>query len=303
MQMALSCQQFNPMGYFMFRHYRIIFSGLLLSLLFSNSLRAQENFVPPEQLRVRTPIYQPDFSQFEPRLGTYTYEVTWQGIPAAEASVTINQDGLRYVMTTFAKTNSAIDIFYRLRYRAQGLISAITFLPEKTQVENRENSRIKIVEMNFRNDGTIHSVFNRNDNREVFDFDPQNLMLDPFSAAFIARSQEWRAGETKTFDTFNGKSRYLISLTALGREKITFDKRRQDVWVISPQVRKVTDPNGPQKLQSAKIYVTADKSRDVLQIVSSVFVGSVKTTLVKFEPAPSLPPVQILAQLRASYIK
>jgi hypothetical protein len=287
----------------MFQDYRILMYGLFICLLISVPARAQDNFVPPEQLYVRTPIYQPDFTQFEPRLGTYTYEVSWQGIPAAEASVTINQDGLRYVMTTFAKTNSAIDVFYRLRYRALGLISAITFLPEKTQVENRENSRVKIVEMNFRNDGTINSVFSRNDNKEVFDFDPQNLMLDPFSAAFIARSQHWQKGETKTFDTFNGKSRYLISLTALNRETITFDDRRQDVWVISPQVKKVTDPNGPQKLRSAKIYVTADKSRDVLQIVSSVFVGSVKTTLVKFEAAPSQPPVQILAQLRASYIR
>ena len=75
------------------------------------------------------------------------------------------------------------------------------------------------------------------------------------------------------------------------------------MWVISPHVRKVTDPDGPQKLHSAKIYVTADKSRDVLQIVSKVFVGSVKTKLVDFEPAPQRPKVQILAQLRSQVYK
>jgi hypothetical protein len=248
-------------------------------------------------------VYQPDFSQFEPRLGTYTYEVSWQGIPAAEAQVSIHQDGLRYVMTAFAKTYRAIDVFYRLRYRARGLISAVTFLPEQTEVENRENSRVKTVEMHFNNDGSIHSLFKRNNNSEVIAFDPQNQTLDPFSAGFIARSQNWSLGETKRFDTFNGKSRYIISLTAIGRETISFQNKKRDVWIISPQVSKVTDPNGLQKLHSAKIYVTADRSRDILQIVSSVFVGSVKTTLVRFEPAPQQAPVQILAQLRRDVIR
>jgi hypothetical protein len=35
-----------------------------------------------------------------------------------------------------------------------------------------------------------------------------------------------------------------------------------------------------------------------VQIVSSVFVGSVKTKLISFEPAPDFGQVQILAQLR-----
>lgn len=277
---------------------------VLLAFLLPLSLAAEGEFVGPGEIQVTTPIYRPNFEEFEPRLGTYTYEVSWQGIPAAEAKVTIDQEGLRYQMSAFARTYSAIDIFYKLRYRAQGLISAVTFLPERTLVENRENSRVKTVEMNFRPDGMISSVFKRNDNnQEFFNFDPQNLTLDPFSAAFMARSLEWQKGETKTFDTFNGKSRYLISLTALGRETITFAGKSQDVWVISPRVQKVTEPNGPQKLNSAKIYVTADRSRDVLQIVSSVFVGSVKTTLVGFDPAPPITPPQVLAQLRNQVFK
>ncbi len=285
---------------------RRVFLSAFASLLILSAAGARAEdapYVQPDDVQVSTPIYQPNFDEFEPRLGTYTYEVSWQGIPAAEAKVTIDQDGLHYKMSAFAKTYSAIDIFYKLRYRAQGLVSAVTFLPEKTEVENRENSRIKTVEMDFRPDGRIFSKFRRNANEEVFDFDPQNLTLDPFSAAFVARSLDWKSGETKTFDTFNGKSRYLISLTALGREMINYGGKVHDVWVISPYVEKVTEPNGPKKLRSAKIYVTADKSRDILQIVSSVFVGSVKTKLVDFEPAPVHPQVRILAQLRNQVYK
>lgn len=255
--------------------------------------------IAPDLIKVNTPTYKPDFEGFSPNRGKYEYRVSWQGIPAAEVLVDVEERDETYQIVTNVRTFSAIDIFYKLRYRAEGIVSALNLMPERMSIEHRENSRVKMTEMSFRDDGTIHSVFTHvGKESQTFDFNPNNFTLDPFSAAFLARSLSWTKGETKTFDTFNGKSRYLISLTAEDRTRTFINGENRDVWVIVPRVEKLTDPNAEKKLRDAKIYVTADKARDVLQIVSEVFVGSVTTRLVSFVPSSKPSQAAQFAQLR-----
>ena len=58
----------------------------------------------------------------------------------------------------------------------------------------------------------------------------------------------------------------------------------RDVWVIEPSVKKLNTSKQNNKLRSAKMYVTADKKREILEIDSEVFIGSVRTRLVGFTP-------------------
>ena len=44
-----------------------------------------------------------------------------------------------------------------------------------------------------------------------------------------------------------------------------------------------------KKLREAFIYLTADREREVLQIISEVFIGSVKTKLESYVPATRNP--------------
>lgn len=259
---------------------------------------------PPEDnvAKVTTPVYHPDFSEFQPAFGRYDYTVSWQGIPAAEASISIEQEGLQFRIVADARTYSGIDLFYKLRYRAEGLISAVDLSPIKTIIDQRENSTVKNTQISFLENGEIQSVRSKNGKDPKFErLNTENFTLDPFSAAFLARSLDWKIGDTKEFDTYNGKTRYIISLTARDKVKMTVNGEQRDVWEIVPHVSLAGSTEQHKKLREAKIYVTADARREVLQIVSSVFIGSVKTTLDSFTPS-TRSPVTHVAQGNERYI-
>lgn len=247
--------------------------------------------VGPQDVEVSTPVYHAESGSVDYPLGTYHYTVSWQGIPAAEASISLEQDGLRYRVSTTAKTYSGVDIFYKLRYRAEGILSAVDFLPQKTSISQQENSRFKETEINYLNNGDINTVRSQI-GKETFSltFDPNNFTLDPFSAGFIARGLEWEVGKTAVFDTFNGKTRYLIELTALDKKTMTINGEDREVWLISPRVKKLTSTKADKKLRSAVIYMTADAKREIIKIESEVFIGTVTTKLDEF--MPSTAPVQ-----------
>jgi hypothetical protein len=245
---------------------------------------------------VTTPSYEADLARFSPRLGTYTYVVSWQGIPAAWATATFAQRDGQYVIDASARTNSAIDLLYKLRYQAIGTLSSRDLSPISLLIDHRENSSIKNIEVTFPpGTGRISAVRTKvgsNDRKEI-SFVSHNATLDPIGAGFLARSLSWSVGDTKTFDVFNGKSRYLISLSAIDRRVIDFNGEQKDCFVITPRVRNLTTTRAVEKLREAFIYVTADEFREVLKIESSVFIGTVLTELESFVPSTSAAPIQI----------
>lgn len=267
-------------------------SAIFALALFATAAAA-ESYIEPSRINVSTPIYKPSFQEFDPPLGTYVYETSWQGIPAAEVSVSVAKDGPHYHIVTSAKTYSGIDLLYKLRYTAEGLIDRDDLTPIKTIINHRENSKEKKYEISFLENGAISSVRTQKGEVKETTFDPGNFTLDPFAAAFLARSLDWNVGDSRYFDTFNGKSRYLITLTAQEKVKMKVNGEQKEVFIIVPKVKKLTEHEKIQKLREAKIYVTADSSRDILQIVSSVFIGSVTTKLETFTPQLPLNGAQI----------
>jgi hypothetical protein len=243
--------------------------------------------VSMDQIDVVTPVYRPDFGKFQLPQGTYTYEVSWQGIPAARATLDVFRDGAVYRVETKARTNSAIDLLYKLRFEAEAAFSSESFVPRYSYSAKHENSKSGDTTIKFLPDGYVSAVrTEKGKDPKYLKFQPRNFMLDPFSAAFLARSLKWRMGETKYFDTFNGKTRYLIALTALDKVSMTVNGQVKPVWVISPKVTKLTEKKDDKKLRKAFIYVTDDKARDILQIKSEVFVGTVTTKLVSYSAMP-----------------
>ena len=259
-----------------------ITSLFLILLLAVSTVNAE---VQLEKLLVSTPNYYGETRNFRPELGTYEYEVSWSGISAANVFLTVNKSGANYDISTKVKTYSGVDIFYKLRYEAAGKISGVDFSPIESTIHQQENSRVKSTSLKFTPEGRVRSSHQYKTKIRTFDFNPNNPMLDPFSAAFLARSLDWEIGQTRYFDTFNGKSRYLISFSATDKIKMDVNGETRDVWVIEPSVKKLNTDKQKNKLRSAKMYVTADEKREILEIDSEVFVGSVKTRLVGFTPS------------------
>ncbi len=262
---------------------------LSLLLILIGALGAQAEEPKPEieldKLIVSTPNYQPEFSEFKPELGTYEFTVSWAGIPAATVYFDVDKEGVNYKLSTRVKTSRAISLIYSLQYHAFGLLSGADFRPIQTTIDSMENSRHKVANISFESPDRVVSNFVDSKNGVIdYDFDPNNMMLEPFSAAFFARSLDWAPGTTRYFDTFNGKSRYLISFTSKEMIKMNVNGDERDVWVIQPKVKKISAISEYKKLREANIYVTADSKREILKISSQVFIGSVNTELKSFTP-------------------
>ncbi len=262
--------------------------ALVLVVLYLAGATLDARKIPPDQVKISTPVYRPESSNFKPRMGVYSYSVSWNGIPAGSVSLELNRSSSDFRIKADARTAKGIDLIYKLRYHTKAIVSADTLMPKKSEYVSKENSKKKTTELTFLPDGSIHSV--RTDHRgrvETLDFKSDNFTLDPYSAAFLALSLDWEVGDTRRFDTFNGKNRHLIELTAIGRTRIEAYGKVREAIVIQPKVTKLTDTEPSGKLKGAKIYVSADSSREILHIVSDLFIGSVHTKLVGFTPAPS----------------
>ncbi|HMO02473.1 MAG TPA: DUF3108 domain-containing protein [Oligoflexia bacterium] len=260
---------------------------MFIALTLSLSVQiAHPESVDPSTIKIITPIYKPNSESFNPAIGEYTYEISWQGIPAAEARARVTLEGDSYKIMTDVKTLGMVSVFYKLRYAAEGLLTADNFLPIWSNFNINENKRNRVIKMHFEEPGKITAIRQDFEKAEVkkIKLNSANFTLDPFSAAFLARAVDWQVGVTREFDVFNGKTRYLVTLAAKEEKQLKINGQWRDVMVIVPTVKNLTDPQANQKLRSAKIYLTKDNSREILEIVSSVFVGAVKTKIKKFVP-------------------
>ena len=248
-----------------------------------------DDYIPPHLVKVSTPLYKTARQSFKPRLGTYEYTVSWQGIPAASCTLTVRESDNRYLIEAAARTYSGIDLLYRLRYVAQGTLNANDLQPISLVINHDENSRHKNIDMRFSpSSGEITAVRSKGPNdpdKKYVSFNPDNFTLDPIGAAFIARSLPWEIGQSRDFDVFNGKSRYLITLSAAERTTINYKGEDRKVIALVPRVRNLTTTKPKSKLREAFIYITDDSQHEVLRIVSSVFIGSVTTEMESFHPA------------------
>lgn len=270
---------------------QLLFSRCLYTLtLFTLSLSSvhAENYIPPHLVKITTPRYRPAAELANIPLGTYEYSVGWEGINAASCSVTVDKHGDSYVIESAARTYSGVDLLYKLRYTATSILSAKDFSSKSLVIEQQENTRHKQIAIEFAPDlRDIYAIRGKgpNDpNKKTVSFAPGNFTLDPVGATFLARTVDWNVGDTKHFDVFNGKSRYLISLTAHKRTTLDINGETRPVIALVPHVRNLTAIKPGSKLRDATIYVSDDSKREVLRIESAVFIGRVITELERFTP-------------------
>jgi hypothetical protein len=262
---------------------------LITTMVFPFTSRVHGDDIPPDEVEIVTPVYVPEPGNFEPRFGEYTYSVTWQGIPAGTLELSLETNGSDYLIKATARTNRFVGVFYSLRFNTEAIVSAVTFYPKVSVYHSQENKRRRNTRIEFSPDGEIKSVHeDRRGNIEELQFKPNNFTLDPFSAAFLALSLHWEVGDTRQFDTFTGRGRYLVELTAIERTSLRIDGEMREAMVISPRIQNLTKTDAPkndERLTEARIYVSTDPTREILQISSDVFVGSINTSLVSFSPA------------------
>jgi len=267
-----------------------VIAALYLICIMLPAPAAFAEYIEPQNVSIKTESYQPQTTSFP--TGTYRYDVAWQGIPVASAEVEVDSekvgDNSFFRVQARAKTGSVIDVFYRLRHKSESVFKTDTLKPQHFTSWQKENSREKSREVAFNNDGTVRATGRHNGEQVTpLEFSTDNFILDPISAAFVARSLPIYSGEDLAFDVFNGKHRYLISFHVDGREKLEVGGREHEAFRVTPSVHKLTDSEGEKRLSSATLWVSTGPEREVLKLESKVLVGRVSASLASFKPAPS----------------
>jgi len=252
---------------------------------------------------VSAELYQPEFA---PQPGTYHYSIRWGRFTIAKADVTVSRKGPFYLMEVNANTSGIVDRFYTLRYKGQGKITASDLTPVQMHMEQQENSIFKTLTITFHAGGEVEAVEikykeEEEPEKKVKKVQSNGQVLDPFSAAFLARGIEWSKGEVQKYEIITGKHVYLVTLTCVDKERIKIMGKKREAWVISPKIKKISEPEKKKKkkIKWAKIYVSADDRREVLQLKSKATVGSVRAKLERFEP---LVPPEVPRILSLKYI-
>ncbi|MEW6076201.1 MAG: DUF3108 domain-containing protein [Thermodesulfobacteriota bacterium] len=243
--------------------------------------------IPANQVRVSTPVYAPADS-FQPLPGLYSYVVSWNGVPAASAALELDRRDGDYEIRASAQTAKGIDVVFKLRYQCATVLAADTFKPKYSFSVAETNSRQKTVRIEFLPDGEILSV-RRDDegNVKTLKFDPDNFTLDPYSAGLLALSQEWKVGDKRRFDLFNGKHRYLIEFVAVRKTSVTVNGKARPAFVLIPSIKKLTKAEADESddsLRQARIFISADQPRQILKVTSELLFGRVDTEMVGFTP-------------------
>lgn len=264
-----------------------IFSALVCLLTLVTPVAAE--YIHPGDVDVKTVRYNPDARKIFP--GTYHYSVEWEGIPVAKAEVEIKEplgDSAQELVevSTNTKTSGLVSAFYRMKHHSESVFKKDDYQPVKFTSYQRENSKKKYRNVHFEDDGRVVSErWKKGKEKTKIQFESDNAVFDPISAAFLARSLDLEEGKEISFDVYNGKHRFLIGFSVKGKERVKVGREWHQAFKVIPSVTKLTDSEGEQKLRSAALWISADEEREILKLESKVWIGSVTAEFEKFESA------------------
>ena len=254
----------------------LIFLLALLSLSHAGDLLIGDSVDPP--------LYQPHFHPFDNGEST-EYWASWSGIPVASAKIhaaPLFIEGEKfYEVKIQARSWKYLSLFWKMRDSIESIFEAETFRPRRFVFRQRENRRKVDTIASFDRKSNKWVVERRKRNKvKRYEFVSRNT-FDPISAVYLARSLDFKVGDTLKLEVFGGKSRYLVTLDVVGIERITTDAGVFDAYKIVPKVFNLTRSGYAGRMRQAAVWISTDEKRMLLRMVSRVFIGSVTIEMVK----------------------
>lgn len=263
--------------------YRVL-TLILLFCLFTGHYESAAAFEVPEHAPVPS---QGAYIEFNPRIGTFYYVIKWGSSKASDARVTIEREGEFYRMIADQEATPFIDRIYRIRYSGETLIQAEDLIPKKTVIKGEFGKRTRVDEIHYGEEGDIEAVVTKSKpksapERQVYEIKSETFAIDVFAAVFLARSFDWQEGESQQIEIFTGDKHHLITLDCLGQGIFEEGDIRTLAWVIRPGAHNLDNPKAKKIYSKTRIYLSADESRDLLKIKTTLGFGTIKMTLVEY---------------------
>ena len=227
------------------------------------------------------PIYQPKHYPFD-RGEKATYHASWNGlvsIATAEIQTTTQWiDGQKfYNVRVQASTSKLLDMIWKMRDTITSKFDAKGLTPDHFTFSQRENRKVIDTVATFDRVKKKWRVRRDEKKRTVrdYEFDQPTNTLDPITAVYLARSQDFKVGDHLLFHIFGGKYRYLLDLEVERKETIRLKSGNIDAFKIVPRIKNVAEDGYAERLNEATVWISADERRLPVMLKSKIVFGSI----------------------------
>ena len=232
------------------------------------------------------PVYQPRSLPFE-RGEKAVYHATWNGMFAvATAEVhtipTVIDGRKVFNVRVEAKTSKALDMIWKMRDTISSTFEAKALAPSRFTFSQRENSRVIDTEARYDPSVKRWSVNRQQVGKKpkIYDFDSQNT-LDPITAAYLARSVDFKVGDRLYFKVFGGRYRYLLELWVEKKEMVALGSGKTvEAFRVTPRIQNITKRGYASRMNEAAVWLTADERRLPVKLSSKIVFGTVYLELI-----------------------
>jgi len=272
-------------------------TGLALLCLAPHGAVAEA--IEPGEVQVSTPVYQlpADVEWPDER---WEYHFSWSGIPVGRLSIEAGREPAgsddpgddvsdgdqrqHLTVRVLGTTNSVIDLLWKYRLDARGVVAVRPFSPREFIIDETERRKDKFTRIRFDADRNVHSIRRKNDKTREYRFAGGNT-FDLLSTVFLVLNLDYVLGDEFYVDTFTGTSRYLVTVSVDAKEDTLAAGVSVPAWRLSVYTHELTDPEEDGKHRETILWVSRDKPRRLLAARSRTFVGAVEVNLDAVVPA------------------
>jgi hypothetical protein len=234
---------------------------------------------------------QPPLKNYTPRYRPFeggeraVYEASWLGVPVATAKIDmrpVTLDGKKhYQATVKAESWHGLDMIFKMRDTIESTFDAETLHTRRFSFIQRENK--KVIDTNAEVDPVTHKWdVKRKEGKKRKDFAFESpYTLDTVSAVYLARSLDFKVGDTFRLEVFGGKSRYLVTIDVVGKESVSVRRKQYEAYKIIPKVADMSKSGYAKRVRQATAWITADAKRLPVKMSTQVFIGSVNIELTE----------------------
>ncbi|NOZ23954.1 MAG: DUF3108 domain-containing protein [Planctomycetes bacterium] len=244
----------------------------------------------PQERPVKIPDYQIQHVPFKSGEKA-TYQFGWNGIPSASgwAKVTTRkwQGKEYYLVEVSTRTNPLVELLWKMRDHGWTLVDKDTLLPHRHEFYRQENEhRTKHVVL-FDRVAKVALCVREKLDKNITDKIKLSYQFgfDPISLSYFLRGFDWKVGDVRRVELIEDNDKYLFTMKAVAKERITVAAGTFDAIKLEPTIKKLTGRKrkGGGKIKKANIWVTDDKRHIPIKLKSKVFIGHIYGDLIKLE--------------------
>lgn len=209
------------------------------------------------------------------------YEVTWNGNKAGHGDISTELDSKDVKVTVHAVSDGALKAILDIWSRVQATFGAGTFKPKWYRFQMKSNILApELVDLTF-DHRTGHVTVNKQKGDEQESHQEKfHKVYDPITAAFLLRNQTFGNGP-KSVDIYDGKDKARLHVEPAATGPVSVKGGSYPAVGLDVKLTKLTGDK--KEIGKGRLWLSDDKHRVPLLLISSAIVGKVRFELVKVE--------------------